>query len=79
MLVSPKKGEAAVHGCCHCSGDMVVGMPTVLATPGSWYVNFSAFFALFTRRYVTFVFLFLTSVAVLSEILQLYYIRRSIR
>ena len=44
MLMSPKKGETAVHG-CHCPGDMVVRIRTVLAIPRSWYVCFSAYFA----------------------------------
>ena len=30
MLMSPNKGETAVHG-CHCRGDMVVHMHKVLA------------------------------------------------
>ena len=40
-LMSPNKGNLAVHG-CHCSGDMVVGMHKVLAIPRRWYVCFSA-------------------------------------
>ena len=35
------KGETAVHG-CHCPGDMVVHMRTVLAIPRGWYVCLSA-------------------------------------
>ena len=30
MLMSPNKGETAVHG-CHCRGDMAVCMPEILA------------------------------------------------
>ena len=41
MLMSPNKGETAVHG-CHCPGDMVVRMRTVLAIPRGWYVCLSA-------------------------------------
>ena len=41
MLISPNKGETAVHG-CHCPGDMVVRMRTVLAIPRGWYVCLSA-------------------------------------
>ena len=33
LLISPNKGETAVHG-CHCPGDMVVRMHKVLAIPG---------------------------------------------
>ena len=33
MLMSPNKGETAVHG-CHCQGDMAVRMREVLAR--SW-------------------------------------------
>ena len=32
MLMSPNKGETAVHG-CHCPGDMAVRMLEVLARP----------------------------------------------
>ena len=32
MLMSPNKGETAVHG-CHCPGDMAVRMREVLARP----------------------------------------------
>ena len=32
MLMSPNKGETAVHG-CHRAGDMVVRMRKVLARP----------------------------------------------
>ena len=32
MLMSPKKGETAVHG-CHCPGDMAVRMSKVLTRP----------------------------------------------
>ena len=32
MLMSPNKGETAVHG-CHCPGDMVVRMSKVLTRP----------------------------------------------
>ena len=32
MLMSPNKGETAVHG-CHCEGDMAVRMREVLARP----------------------------------------------
>ena len=39
--MSPNKGETAVHG-CHCPGDMVVRMRTVLAIPRGWYVCLSA-------------------------------------
>ena len=45
ILMSPKRSETAVHG-CHCPCDMVVRMCTVLAIPRSWYVCFTAFFAL---------------------------------
>ena len=41
MLMSPNKGETAVHG-YHCPGDMVVRMRTVLAIPRGWYVCLSA-------------------------------------
>ena len=41
MLMSPNKGETAVHG-CHCPGDMVVRKRTVLAIPRGWHVCFSA-------------------------------------
>ena len=44
MLLSPVKGETAVHG-YHWPGDMVVGMRKVLAIPRSWYVCFSAEFS----------------------------------
>ena len=33
-LMSPNKGETAVHG-CHCPGDLVVRMRKVLAIPRS--------------------------------------------
>jgi len=36
MLLSPKKGETAVHG-CHCPVDTVVYMRKVLGIPRSWY------------------------------------------
>ena len=36
MLMSPNKGETAVHG-CHCPGDMAVRMRKVMAIPRSWY------------------------------------------
>ena len=32
MLMSPNKGETAVHG-CHCPGEMAVRMLEVLARP----------------------------------------------
>ena len=32
MLMSPNKGETAVH-CCHCPGDMAVRVREVLARP----------------------------------------------
>ena len=32
MLMSPNKGETALHG-CHCLGDMAVRMREVLARP----------------------------------------------
>ena len=32
MLMSPNKGETAVHG-CHCPGDMAVRMSKVLTRP----------------------------------------------
>ena len=32
MLMSPSKGETAVHG-CHCPCDMAVGMREVMARP----------------------------------------------
>ena len=35
MLMSPNKGETAVHG-CQCPGDMVVRMRKVLAISRSW-------------------------------------------
>ena len=41
MLMSPNKGETAVHG-CHCHGDMDVRMHKLMAIPQSWYVCFSA-------------------------------------
>ena len=41
MLISPNKGETAVHG-CQCRGDMVVHMHKVLATLRSWHVCFRA-------------------------------------
>ena len=41
-LMSPKKGETALHG-CHYLGDVVVRMSTVLAIPRSWYVCFIAY------------------------------------
>ena len=34
MLMSPNKGETAVHG-CHCPGDMAVLMRKVMAIPWS--------------------------------------------
>ena len=34
MLMSPNKGETAVHG-CHCRGDMAVRMRKALAVPRS--------------------------------------------
>ena len=34
MLMSPNKGEIAVHG-CHCPGDMVVRMRKVMTIPRS--------------------------------------------
>ena len=40
-LMSPNKGETAVHG-CHYPGDMVVRMRTVLAIPRGWCVCLSA-------------------------------------
>ena len=39
LLMSPNKGETAVHG-CHCRGDMVVSMRKVMAIR-LWYVCFS--------------------------------------
>ena len=36
MLLSPKKGETAVHG-YHCQVDMVVHIRKVLGIPRSWY------------------------------------------
>ena len=41
LLMSPNKGETAVHG-CHCRGDMVLRMLKVMAIPRSWYVCFCA-------------------------------------
>ena len=41
MLMSPNKGETAVHG-CHCRGNMVLRMLKVMGIPRSWYVCFSA-------------------------------------
>ena len=44
MLMSPNKGETAVHG-CHCPGDMVVRMRKILAIPRigvgtcAWYCH----------------------------------------
>ena len=32
MLMSPNKGETAVHG-CHCRGNMAVRMPDLLVRP----------------------------------------------
>ena len=49
MLMSPNKGETAVHG-CHCPGDMVVRMRTVLAIPRGWYVCLNADKCSFIRR-----------------------------
>ena len=37
MLMSPNKGETAVHD-CHCPGDMAVRMREVLARPWVGYV-----------------------------------------
>ena len=36
MLLSPKKGETAVHG-YHCQVDMVVHIRKVLGIPRNWY------------------------------------------
>ena len=41
LLMSPNKGETAVHG-CHCRGDMVLRLFKVMAIPRSWYVCFCA-------------------------------------
>ena len=43
-MLSPIKGETAVHG-YHWPGDMVVRLRKVLAIPWSWYVCFSAEFS----------------------------------
>ena len=40
-LMSPSKGETAVHG-CHRRGDMVVRMRKEMTIPRSWYLCFSA-------------------------------------
>ena len=42
MLMSPNKGETAVHG-CQCTGDMVVRMRKVVAVLRSWEVCSIAF------------------------------------
>ena len=49
MLMSPNKGETAVHG-CHCRGDMVVHMHKVLAMSRSRHVCFRAWFGCFMKR-----------------------------
>lgn len=38
MLMSPSRGETAVHG-CHCPDDMAVHMCEVLARPWLGYVE----------------------------------------
>ena len=37
MLMSPNKGETAVHD-CHCPGDVTVRMREVLAMDVSWCI-----------------------------------------
>ena len=37
MLMSPNKGETAVHD-CHCPGDVAVRMREVLAMDVSWCI-----------------------------------------
>ena len=41
MLMSPNRGDTAVHG-CHYRGDMFVRMRKVMAILRSWYVCFGA-------------------------------------